>query len=133
MFFKQISNVYNSNINLIENIYNLIISILNYIIYPYYFLLNIIYKKNNLKQRNKIDIKNNNDLHNSICFFIKNLSNKWKYNNIEDIDLLCDILYLYNKYNKFNDNNNNIEIYSQDEYMKYYTLGWYIYQNINDR
>ena len=83
----------------------------------------------------------NNIIHSNIYFFLNDMSNKWKNNNINNIDLTCDILYLYNKYNT--DKNTDKKMYylqdkenmSQpiDEHMKYYTLGWYIYQNMENK
>ena len=143
MFLKLITNLYYFHTIIFENIYNMILFILDCVIVPFYFLLNIIYKNNS----HKIDVKNNNKmvLHNNIYTFFKNLSNKWKYNNINDINLICDILYLYNKYNKpysnnlnifynninnINENRNTEDMNILDEHMKYYILGWYMYQNI---
>ena len=72
--------------------------------------------------------KNENDISKEVYYFLKNISKNWKNNEIKDLDLICDIIYIYNKYNLTNieDVSNKIE---NDIHMKYYILGWYMYQN----
>ena len=103
-------------LNKINNIINFFINIKNIFIEKslYYF-----FNKNN-----NINKKNVND---SIHNYLIDLSKEFKNNKIKDIELLSDILYLYYKYNnKYISENENENID-----MKYYILGWYIYQTIN--
>ena len=51
---------------------------------------------------------------------------------IENINLLCDILCLYFKYKPQQieiDSNKSVND-KEDIHMRYYILGWYIYQNM---
>ena len=100
-----------------------------YINYTYIYFLNIIiYYRNFFKNTNKFK-----SIHSEIYLFLNDTTNKWNSNDINNIDLICDIVYIYNKYNNSNKHTNSInESYVQDQEqdMKYYTLGWYMYQNI---
>lgn len=91
---------------------------------------------NNIYNVLKYFIKKNkniheNTIHKNIYLFLHDISNQWKNNHIQNIDLLCDILNIYYK-NKCN--NDNVEKRSSEEnketYLKYYTLGWYMYHCI---
>jgi len=121
MIFKQIINDY------ITDTYIYFSNIINYYI-------NFFKNKNNIKS-----------VHNEIYLYLNDITNKWNSNNIKNIDLICDIIYIYNKYNiNLKSLNKDIELYNQsvntkqeennsdiqDQDMKYYTLGWYMYQNI---
>jgi hypothetical protein len=87
----------------------------------------------------KYKIKNNinNDINIQIEFFLKEIYENWKNKNINDIDITYDILNLFIKYQKNNLNiiNTNIDKIEDKENndMKYYTLGWYIYNCINNK
>ena len=72
------------------------------------------------------------NIHNQVDLFLTDINELWKTNKIENINLLCDILCLYFKYKP-----QQIEIDSnksfndkEDIHMRYYILGWYIYQNM---
>lgn len=107
---------------------------------------------------NKDNHNINNHNINNISQFLQRLSKDWNNNNINNIDLLCDILILYKKHNTFeiinekhdekddnnynNGNNGNNDINNinnesnkklNDEDMKYYITGWYIYQHIKNQ
>ena len=107
----------------------------DYITYSYIYFLNIInyyikhiyiYYTNFFKNKNNIK-----SVHNEIYLYLNDITNKWNSNNINNIDLICDIVYIYNKYNNSNKQTNiTNESYIQDQDIKYYTLGWYMYQNI---
>lgn len=77
-----------------------------------------------------VNYKNKNKIQEDVYLFLKEISIKFKNNNIDNIDLLCDILYIHNKY--MLNCGNNIKK-NLDEDMKYYILGWYIYQNLNNK
>jgi hypothetical protein len=82
------------------------------------------------------NLKNNN-IHNNIYLYLNETTNKWKNNKIDNIELVSDILLLYNKYNiipQLNDVNNykNENKNENDKHMKYYILGWYMYQNLKN-
>lgn len=87
------------------------------------------YLYNNIKYY--INLKNNN-IHNNIYLYLNEITNKWKYNKIDNIELVSDILLLYNKYNNTQKLNGIKEenIHNENNDMKYYILGWYMYQNI---
>ena len=103
----------------------------------YYIKCIYVYYTNFFKNTN--NVKN---IHNEIYLYLNDITNKWNSNDIKNIDLICDIIYIYNKY-KIN-LNKDIELsnhsldtkqeeyntYIQDKDMKYYTLGWYMYQNV---
>lgn len=97
-------------------IYFVINKLLNFVIniYP----LNIILKKNN------------NTSKDVIYEYLNKILKEWKNNEIKDLDLICDLIYIYNKYNLKNIDyvltDNKIDT---DMHMKYYILGWYMYQN----
>ena len=114
------NNLYNTFY--IDIIFNIFINIFNYFNNLYLYIFNYICKNNE-----------KNIIHNDIFIFLNNIANEWKNNNINDIDLATDILYIYNKYNINKKNINNIKNNFQDEHMKYYILGWYIYQNLNNK
>ena len=84
---------------------------------------------------NNIDI----DINSQISQFYYKIHNEWNDKKLNNIDLLCDMLILYNKHNKnhvsdinINDSENNSENNSDDNnYMKYYITGWYIHQLLN--
>ena len=105
----------------------------DYITYPYIFLNIIIYIKNIYIYYTNFFKKTNNvkNVHSEIYLYLNDVTNKWNSNDINNIDLICDIVYIYNKYNNSNKQTNIMnESYIQDQDMKYYTLGWYMYQNI---
>lgn len=88
------------------------------------------------KIKHFINLKNNN-IHNNIYLYLNETTNKWKNNKIDNIELISDILLLYNKYNiipQLNDVNNykNENNNENDKHMKYYILGWYMYQNLKN-
>jgi hypothetical protein len=129
MIFKQIINDYITDTYIYFS--NIIIYYIKNI-YSYY--INFFKNKNNIKS-----------VHNEIYLYLNDITNKWNSNNIKNIDLICDIIYIYNKYNiNLKSLNKDIELYNQsvntkqeenntdiqDQDMKYYTLGWYMYQNI---
>jgi hypothetical protein len=129
MIFKQIINDYITDTYIYFS--NIIIYYIKYI---------CLYYKNFFKNTN--NVKN---INNEIYLYLNDITNKWNSNNIKNIDLICDIIYIYNKYNiNLNSLNKDIELYNQsvntkqeenntdiqDQDMKYYTLGWYMYQNI---
>ena len=71
-----------------------------------------------------------NTIHENIYLFLHDISKQWKHNDIQDIDLLCDILNIYYK-NKCNYNDNIVPTCENKEtYLKYYMLGWYMYHYI---
>lgn len=72
--------------------------------------------------------KNTNKSKDVVYEYLNKILKQWKNNEIKDLDLICDIIYIYNKYNLTNieDVSNKIE---NDIHMKYYILGWYMYQN----
>ena len=91
----------------------------------YNFLKYFTIKKNKNIQENTI--------HENIYLFLHDISNQWKYNNIQNIDLLCDILNIYYKYN-YNDNiEKTLVAENKETYFKYYVLGWYIYNHIEKK
>jgi hypothetical protein len=129
MLFKQIINDYITDTYIYFS--NIIIYYIKNI-YSYY--TNFFKNTNNVK-----------NINNEIYLYLNDITNKWNSNNIKNIDLICDIIYIYNKYNiNLNSLNKDIELYNQsvntkqeenntdiqDQDMKYYTLGWYMYQNI---
>ena len=128
MIFKQIINDYITDTYIYFS--NIII---------YYIKCISLYYINFFKNTN--NVKN---INNEIYLYLNDITNKWNSNNIKNIDLICDIIYIYNKYNiNLNSLNKDIELYNQsvntkqeentdiqDQDMKYYTLGWYMYQNI---
>jgi len=68
-----------------------------------------------------------NTIHENIYLFLYDLSNQWKHNKIQNLDLICDILNIYHK-NKCSFN----YIEKKETYFKYYILGWYMYQHIGE-
>jgi hypothetical protein len=88
-----------------------------------------------------------NTIHENIYLFLHDISKQWKHNDIQDIDLLCDILNIYYK-NKCNYNDNieptvkkvggsldvalatDPQVSNKETYLKYYMLGWYMYHHI---
>lgn len=108
------------------------LNIINYYIKNIYNYI-IVFFKNSNKNLNK---NSNKNIHNEIYLYLNDIAHKWKSNDIKNINLISDIVYIYNKYNdnsNFLINSNSIcknynDIQEQD--MKYYTLGWYMYQNI---
>jgi hypothetical protein len=68
------------------------------------------------------------DTHKDIHLFLLNIADKWNNNTIDNVELGSDIIYLFNRYS----DKQKREINVQDNDMKYYMLGWYIYQTIND-
>lgn len=122
-------------INIFFNIKNIFSNIFNY------FIL-----KNKIKNTNE-------NIYIQIEFFLKEIYENWKNKNINNTDITYDILNLFIKYNK-NNFINKIEdkfVHKVDEGpahlaersdssrilddtdMKYYTLGWYIYQCIENK
>ena len=109
------------------------------VIYDYiFYFMNIVHELYIKMYNNIFHIHSNNvkiNTHDNIYKFLNDITNKWKNNNINNIELGSEIINLYNKYsdniimndNK-NDNKDEIEIH-----MKYYSLGWYIYQMINNK
>jgi hypothetical protein len=81
---------------------------------------------------NTNNINKNMNLNNQIENFLKELHEDWKNKNIKNIDMTYDILNLFIKYKNldtnliYNENNENKD-------MKYYTLGWYIHQCIENK
>ena len=71
-----------------------------------------------------------NTIHENIYIFLHDVSKQWKHNDIQNIDLLCDILNIYYK-NKCNYNVDPTSVAENKEtYLKYYILGWYMYHYI---
>lgn len=74
--------------------------------------------------------------------FLLDILNKWEKKNIVNNELYYDILFLFLKYRRDNTNQktfeeitNPVEFLSNREnstnnHMKYYILGWYIYENL---
>ena len=102
------------------------------------YIFNIISKFYNdiIIYKNNLNYKKENNINKNIYLFLNDITNKWKDDNINDMNLLSDILSMYNKYDKsykpllfdkdiINDKDN------QNINMKYYILGWYIYQTID--
>lgn len=106
---------------------NLIIEVFDNLIKSLKNFLNI-----NTKKSKNINI--NSDINIQIELFLKELYENWKNKNINNIDITYDILNLFLKYKKDNlihiNNDNNNE---NNNDMKYYTLGWYIYQCIENK
>jgi hypothetical protein len=76
--------------------------------------------------------KEEKNIHNQVDLFLTDINELWKTNKIENINLLCDILCLYFKYKPQQieiDSNKSVND-KQDIHMRYYILGWYIYQNM---
>ena len=125
-----------------QNINNYITELFIYFLNSTHYYINNIYNyyTNFFKNTNKVK-----NINNEIYLYLNDITNKWNSNNIKNIDLICDIIYIYNKYKiNLNSLNKDIELYNQsvntkqeenntdiqDQDMKYYTLGWYMYQNI---
>ena len=130
MSFQQYINNYLNNINnrlYIDFIYD----------YIFYFM-NIIHELYIKMYNNVFHIDSNNvkiNTHDDIYKFLNYITNKWKNNNINNIELGSEIINLYNKYSdniimKDNKDDNKDET---ELHMKYYSLGWYIYQMINNK
>ena len=99
------------------------------IVFDYFKSFKIIKRFNN--NTNNINKNINMNVNNQIENFLKELHEDWKNKNINNIDMTYDILNLFIKYNLdknliHNENNENND-------MKYYTLGWYIYQCIENK
>lgn len=118
---KQITNQYICNIFFYFNI-------VIYYIKNIYNCITVFFKNLN-KNSNK-------NIHNEIYLYLNDIANKWNSNDIKNINLISDIVYIYNKYNNNSNFLNNVnsicknDTEIQDQDMKYYTLGWYMYQNI---
>jgi hypothetical protein len=122
MSFQDIINKsFNCNINTrsinkmifetLQNIYNFLCSLYNLC-------------HNSLFEQEKV-IKR--DTHKDIHSFLLYITDKWNNNTIDDVELGSDIIYLFKKYS-----DKQKEINIQDNDMKCYMLGWYIYQTINN-
>jgi|688.fasta_scaffold468373_1 hypothetical protein len=99
------------------------------------------YKLNKLNKLNKKNKKKQtvNNKKDSVYFFLNSIKNKWKKNKLYDMELYNDILILYYKYNMNNNSDINLNkeisknIEEQNTHMKYYILGWYIYQQMENK
>ena len=89
----------------------------------------------NIYPLNLCEKKNENDISKEVYYFLKNISKNWKNNEIKDLELICDILYIFNKHNLNETSNKNIDNLNNvdDLHMKYYILGWYMFQNIDKK
>lgn len=102
---------------------NNIVDTLSYI----YDFLYILYNKCYNFMNNKGNINMKKDIHKDIYLFLNDITNKWNNNTI-DIELGSDVIYLFNKYSMETKKDINI----QDDDMKCYMLGWYIYKTMNN-
>lgn len=94
-----------------------------------YFVINkLLNFVRNIYPLNNILKKNNNTSKDIIYEYLNKILKEWKNNEIKDLDLICDLIYIYNKYNLTNEDISNNQI--ENIHMKYYILGWYMYQNV---
>ena len=110
--------------------------IFDYFKYLKYFKIIKLFDTNNINENNiNIQIEN----------FLKEIHENWKNKRIINIDMTCDILNLFIKYKKnsinnlINENKDNLinenkdNLINENKDIKYYTLGWYMYQCIENK